>query len=139
MLNLLIKIIILFPPVSVHAASSVENCIENGKIRFSINSVEQEENAAYCTNKSGTMLISKKCASGECLSTLPNINLNLGELFSTAGKPGFELCRQLHGTGQLLEFSFANKWYKLDRCSFADGNWFLDTDQLLNIYIKRQK
>ena len=101
--------------------------LEFGKIK--------SEKAEYCFNEDKTVLISKGCQSMNCNAFKGLRKYKIEELFSSMGKPGFKLCRELGGQPQIIDFYVDNHPYKLDRCLFSDGE-FVDTGYLLAFYLK---
>lgn len=120
--------------LNVGATPLFENCIKHGQIRFFYKSEMKVEQSDYCTNHDKTNLISTNCSTENCFSKTPKLKLNRSDLYSEFGKPGFELCRMLHGKPQIIEFVVNQKWFKLDRCLFNDGTWYMDTDFLIDNY-----
>ncbi len=83
-----------------------------------------------------TIIHSPNCENSSCVTEDENFVFNMNDLLSSVGKPGFELCRKLNGTPQIIEFQVDRIWYRLDRCSF-DEKGFIDTDSLLAKYLKK--
>lgn len=91
------------------------------------------EKASYCTNAVGDELLSQSCIkNGSCMALRSKETLERKDLRMTSvGTPGFHLCSDLKGEGQIVEFTLPDKkWVKLDRCFFADGS-FIDVGSLL--------
>ena len=133
---LTLSLMLVFSPAQ--GASNFGNCIHNGKIRLFYDSEQRYETASYCTNSDKTSLLTEKCVTLNCFSKLPRLDLKMKDLYSAAGKPGFELCRKLNGRGQIVEFLVDGKWYKLDRCVFDQESWYVDTGFLLGNYLKNK-
>lgn len=138
-LNRLVFTAISFTGAFAYCGDDFTSCISDGKIKYVESGNIHYETSNYCTNSTGTTLISAKCAKDKnCLILLPTIRLDPKDLQFQSGKPGFELCRKLGGRGQIVEFEAHNAWQKLDRCSFSSDSWYIDTGFLLGYYIKKQ-
>ena len=108
---------------------------EHGKLRIVTLGKTEYSDADYCYNLDRTSLISKPCLRSQkrCQAVANHSRFSLAELQSRFGKPGFALCRKLGALPEIIEFSVGAKFFKLDRCTFADGS-FVDSGTLLGLH-----
>lgn len=92
------------------------------------------QNISYCFNNDRNVLISKNCLRKKCevYTALKNVADSKMEIFSPVGNPGFNLCNELGGFPQIIEFYDSVEWYKLNRCYFSKDKSFIDTSFLIS-------
>jgi len=125
----------LFPIFLSLAQAQDITCI-NSKISLIEFGKSKNQSAFFCFNEDKTILLSKNCIKKKCSAFIYPHKFKIDQLLSQNGKPSFQLCRELSGKPELLEFYVENKAYKLDRCLFSDGS-FVDTDFLLSHYLEK--
>ncbi|UYL07480.1 hypothetical protein B9G69_010530 [Bdellovibrio sp. SKB1291214] len=109
---------------------------EKGLLRETTNGKTSEIKATYCFNDDKTILASKGCGKLDCKIAFRKTKfIDKSKVQSTSSNPGFNLCRELEGIPQIVEFKAGPDWYRLDRCTFKDGN-FVSTSELLGFYMK---
>ena len=132
MWNKFLLLILALTTQSAFAWQAPTSCLE-GQIKTVTLGKAEIERAAYCTNTAGSELLSQNCTRNtECEALRSKETLERKNLRMTAvGTPGFHLCTDLKGEGQIIEFTVSDKkWVKLDRCLFSDGS-FIDVGSLL--------
>jgi hypothetical protein len=90
----------------------------------------------YCYNKDRTELYSKDCQNHKCAAFNVDIKVTSSGIMDENSNPGFNLCRQLGGKPELLEFEASKEWFSLDRCLFKDGS-YVNTSELIRHYLHR--
>lgn len=91
------------------------------------------QDIAYCFNNDRNLLISKNCMKKKCevYKALENVAGVKMEIFNPVGNPGFNLCNEIGGFPQIIEFYDSVEWYKLNRCYFSKDKSFVDTSYLI--------
>lgn len=130
MLNMSIKFLLaLLLPINV-SATDLE--CDTSQIRALVFGRTETSTATFCTNEMRTNLFSKNCQKNHCAAlAAASRRIDISQLNTEVGKPGFKLCRLLGGKPELIEFLFRNTWYRLDRCLFDSDQSFVDTGTLL--------
>lgn len=112
---------------------------ETGLLRETTDGKTSEFKATYCFNEDKTILTSKTCKKLDCNTAFKKTKfIDKTKVQSTTSNPGFNICRELNGTPQIVEFKVGQDWYRLDRCTFKDGN-FVSTSELVGFYMKARQ
>lgn len=133
--KLLLLLVLL--PLTVQAQELT--CIK-GKIKKLLRGKESVENASYCTNNEGTILVSEACYRKNCLSSLPAVDFDITKDMEIGiGSPGFALCRKMKGSPEIITFKHGEKWLSLDRCIFEPASYFVDAGHLYKLNSQKMK
>ncbi|QDK47387.1 hypothetical protein DOM22_05930 [Bdellovibrio sp. ZAP7] len=97
-----------------------------------------EIKATYCYNEDKTILTSTSCQKLDCKTAFKFKFIDKNKVLNTTSNPGFNICRELKGTPQIVEFKVGQDWHRLDRCTFKDGN-FVSTSELMGFYLKPEQ
>lgn len=112
---------------------------EKGVLRETTDGKTTEVKASYCFNEDKTVLTSASCKKLDCAVAFNRKkNLDLSKVQNETSNPGFNICRELEGKPQIVEFKVGSDWHRLDRCTFKDGS-FVSTSELVGFYMKPQK
>jgi hypothetical protein len=105
-----------------------------GEIRWLDANQTKSETSQYCFNNDRNTLVSKNCINGKCkvLKALSDILGTKLKIYSDVGNPGFNLCHEIGGYPQIIEFFDSVNWYKLNRCTFNEDQSYLDVGLLLH-------
>jgi hypothetical protein len=136
---MVLKILLLFicfiSTSVISAELEIEQCISNGKMKYILNKKEIIIYENFCFNNDRNILISKNCYHNQACIALKFRNIANQNLFNKGiGTPGFNLCYQLNGIPQILDFNDGKNWFHLDRCQFKQDGSFIDTGSLINIW-----
>lgn len=112
---------------------------EKGVIRETTDAKTVETKTTYCFNEDKNILTSTSCKTLNCpLAFNTKKNLDLSKLQNQTSNPGFNICRELEGKPQIVEFKVGSDWHRLDRCTFKDGS-FVSTSELAGFYLKPRR
>ncbi|QLY26472.1 hypothetical protein [Bdellovibrio sp. KM01] len=111
---------------------------EKGLLREATDGKTTEIKATYCFNEDKTILTSKGCQKLDCKTAFKAKFIDKTKATNTTSNPGFNICRELKGTPQIVEFKVGQDWHRLDRCTFKDGN-FVSTSELVGFYLNPQR
>ncbi|WP_413294786.1 hypothetical protein ACLSU7_06705 [Bdellovibrio sp. HCB185ZH] len=111
---------------------------EQGQLRETTDGKTTEIKAFYCYNEDKTILTSKSCQKLDCKTAFKAKFIDKSKVTNTTSNPGFNICRELKGTPQIVEFKAGQDWHRLDRCTFKDGS-FVSTSELVGYYLKPQR
>ncbi|MEK2690376.1 hypothetical protein [Bdellovibrio sp. GT3] len=112
---------------------------EKGFLRETTNGKTTEVATTYCYNEDRNILTSPACKTLECKSAFnANKLIDKKKVMNPTSNPGFNICRELDGKPQIVEFKVGKDWHRLDRCTFKDGS-FVSTSELMGFYLKPRK
>ncbi|WP_413560459.1 hypothetical protein [Bdellovibrio sp. HCB209] len=117
-----------------HAESPLK--CEKGTLRETTDGKTTEMSQTYCYNQDKNILASPSCKKLDCsIAFNTKKKMSAAKLQNTTSNPGFNICRELEGKPQIVEFKVGADWHRLDRCTFKDGS-FVSTSELVGFYLK---
>ncbi|WP_413586805.1 hypothetical protein [Bdellovibrio sp. HCB274] len=125
--------------IGLHSPAQAPLVCEKGYLRETTNGKTTEIAATYCYNQDNNILTSPSCKNLDCPAAFDkNKKIEKSKVMNQTSNPGFNICREIDGKPQVVEFKVGKNWHRLDRCTFKDGS-FVSTSELVGFYLKPRR